>query len=226
MTQGHTNLVVLPSRGRPEKAHTALSLLREHSCISDICLAIDDDQSDLYERQDDIIYEVNPRRRMNGTLNLVATKYAKDYQSIFFLGDDHLVRTPAWDVKLFAPIKKRGYGLSYGDDLFQGQALATSLMMSTNIIEILGFMAPPALIHLYMDNFWMHIGQSLQCLDFVPDVIIEHMHYAINKSAVDSQYLEVNSAEMYAEDRKSFELYCKNHLWDDMHKIWSKLVIK
>ncbi|NCV65265.1 MAG: hypothetical protein EBW16_03430 [Burkholderiaceae bacterium] len=54
-------------------------------------------------------------------------------------------------------------------DLFQGQNLATAVMMSTNIIKALGFMAPPKLIHLYMDNFWMAIGNILDCIDYHHD---------------------------------------------------------
>ena len=44
-----------------------------------------------------VFYEVNPRLRMNGTLNLVATRYASNYKTIHFLGDDHMVRTKGWD---------------------------------------------------------------------------------------------------------------------------------
>ena len=73
----NTNLVILPTRSRPESAERCINALKEHSVISDFCIAIDDDQADLYPRLDGVIYEVNPRLRMNGTLNLVANKYAE-----------------------------------------------------------------------------------------------------------------------------------------------------
>ena len=82
----NTNLVIIPSRSRPESIDRAVKALKEHSILSDICVAIDDDQADLYPRLDDVIYEVNPRLRMNGTLNLVANKYVDDYETIFFMG--------------------------------------------------------------------------------------------------------------------------------------------
>ena len=82
----NTNLVIIPSRSRPESIDRAVKALKENSIISDICVAIDDDQADLYPRLDDVIYEVNPRLRMNGTLNLVANKYADKYETIFFMG--------------------------------------------------------------------------------------------------------------------------------------------
>jgi len=158
----NTNLVILPSRGRPESVERCVKHLKENSVISDICVAIDEDEADLYPRIDGVIYEVNERLRMNGTLNLVAYEYAGDYASTFFLGDDHVVRTPEWDLKLYAPIRQKGYGLSYGNDLLQGQNLATAVMMSNNIIRSTGYMAPKKLIHLYMDNYWMAVGKVLK----------------------------------------------------------------
>lgn len=215
----NTNLVILPSRSRPEKVAEAIELLKDNSTISDLCVAIDEDQSDLYPRIDDVIYEVNPRLRMNGTLNLVANKYADKYESIFFLGDDHRVRTPGWDEILYEPIRDRGYGLSYGNDLLQKQNLATAVMMSTNIIRILGYMAPPKLIHLYMDNFWMNLGQALKCISYKGDVVIEHMHYLAGKSEADEQYLDVNSEEMYKKDKETYVDYVQTDLKHDLEKL-------
>lgn len=215
----NTNLVILPSRSRPEKVAEAIELLKDNSTISDLCVAIDEDQSDLYPRIDGVIYEVNPRLRMNGTLNLVANKYADKYETIYFLGDDHHVKTKGWDELLYAPIKARGYGLAYGDDKLQGKNLATAVMMSTNIIRIIGYMAPPKLIHLYMDNFWMNLGQALNCLDYVPEAVIEHMHYLAGKSEQDAQYAEVNSSEMYQTDRDTYLQYVKDDLKYDLEHL-------
>ena len=215
----NTNLVILPTRSRPDKAEQAVALLKEHSRISDICVAIDDDQADLYPRIDGVIYEVNPRLRMNGTLNLVANKYADKYETIFFLGDDHNVRTEGWDEALYEPIKRRGYGLAYGNDLLQKQNLATAVMMSTNIIRIIGYMAPPKLVHLYMDNFWMNLGQALNCIDYRGNVIIEHMHYMAGKSQADEQYLDVNSKEMYENDKKTYMEYVQTDLKHDLEML-------
>lgn len=215
----NTNLVILPTRSRPDKTAEAVELLQKNSVISDICVAIDDDQSELYPRIEGVIYEVNPRLRMNGTLNLVANKYADKYETIFFLGDDHRTRTHGWDEKLYEPIKRRGYGLSYGNDLLQKQNLATAVMMSTNIIRIIGYMAPPKLIHLYMDNFWMNLGKALQCLDYVGNVTIEHMHYMAGKSEADEQYLDVNSSEMYETDKKTYLEYVQSDLKHDLEKL-------
>lgn len=215
----NTNLVIIPSRSRPHNAERAFKQLKELSTISDLMLATDDDDDSGYSALDGVIHEVNPRLRMNGTLNLLANRYAKDYETITFLGDDHMVRTQGWDEKLYAPIKEKGYGLSYGNDLFQKQNLPTAVMQSTNIIKGQGFFSPPKLIHLYMDNYWKKLGEALKALFYFDDVIIEHMHYLVGKSTVDDLYTEVNSGETYKKDHDTFYHYFQNEFVQDILKL-------
>ena len=215
----NTNLVILPTRSRPDSAERCINALKEHSTISDFIIAIDDDQSELYPRLDGVTYEVNPRLRMNGTLNLVANKYADKYETIFFLGDDHLVQTPAWDQYLAGAIAQKGYGLAYGNDLLQGVNLATAVMMSTNLIKPVGYMAPPKLIHLFMDNYWMSLGRRLGTLWYFDKVIIEHLHPVAGKVAWDDQYREANSTEVTNGDREEFIRYINEDFDTEFEKI-------
>ena len=219
----NTNLVILPTRSRPENAERCINALKEHSVMSDFCIAIDDDQADLYPRLDGVIYEVNPRLRMNGTLNLVANKYVDKYKTIYFLGDDHLVRTPNWDEYLAGAIATKGYGLAYGNDLLQGISLATAVMMSTNIIKAVGYMAPPKLVHLFMDNYWMSLGRKLGTLWYFDKVIIEHLHPVAGKVEWDEQYMEANSTEVSEGDRDEFLRYIKEDFDNEYAKITKAL---
>ena len=222
----NTNLVIIPSRSRPESIDRAVKALKENSIISDICVAIDDDQADLYPRLDGVIYEVNPRLRMNGTLNLVANKYADKYETIFFMGDDHLPSTHQWDHFLSGAIASKGYGLAYGNDLFQGKNLATAVMMSTNIIRSFGFMAPPKLVHLFMDNFWMLLGMDLDAIWYFDDVIIEHLHFLAGKSQVDAGYIENNSNEVGLADRQELARYMETDYQADLARFKESVGIK
>lgn len=222
----NTNLVIIPSRSRPESIERAVKAVKENSILSDICVAIDDDQSDLYPRLDGVIYEVNPRLRMNGTLNLVANKYADKYETIFFMGDDHLPSTHQWDHYLSEAIASKGYGLAYGNDLFQGKNLATAVMMSTNIIRSFGFMAPPKLVHLFMDNFWMLLGMDLNAIWYFDDVIIEHLHFLAGKSQVDAGYIENNSNEVGLADRQELARYMETDYQADLARFKESVGIK
>jgi hypothetical protein len=220
-----TNLVILPTRGRPGNAARCVDYLLENSSISDIVIAIDDDQEDLYPRIEGITYEVGPRMHLVKTVNKVAMKYVDQYTTMQFLGDDNVVRTKDWDVILQKPILEKGYGVSYGDDLLQGEKLATTAMISTNIIKTIGYMGPPRLKHLYVDNFWMALGNSLQCLNYIPEVIIEHLHFANGKAEKDELYEEVNSGEMYKRDRQAFLDYLTDDLKGDLEKLITQVVI-
>ena len=219
----NSNLVILPTRSRPDSAERCINALKEHSVLSDFVIAIDDDQADLYPRLDGVTYEVNPRLRMNGTLNLVANKYADKYETIFFLGDDHLVQTPNWDEYLSKAIAHKGYGLAYGNDLLQRHQLATAVMMSTNIIKAVGYMAPPKLVHLYMDNYWMILGQRLGTLWYFDNVIVEHLHPVAGKVAWDEQYREANSDEVANKDRMELHRYMEEDFATELEKITTAL---
>ena len=213
------NLIIIPSRNRVANVERVVAAIKDTAIMSHIMIGLDDDNESIYPRLDGVIYEVNPRLRMNGTLNLLSTKYAHQYQTITFMGDDHLPRTKAWDAILYKAIEERGLGFSYGNDLLQGENLPTAVMMSTNIIKVLGFMAPPQLIHMFMDNFWKDAGNRLGALFYFKDVIIEHMHAYAGKAELDEMYLSVNNEEVAGADGIAYGQYVQNSLDYDMSKI-------
>jgi hypothetical protein len=219
------NLIIIPSRDRVQNVNRAVDAIKNTATMSDIIIALDNDNDHIYPKIDGVVYKVGPRLRMNGTLNALSSRYVDKYETITFMGDDHLPRTHGWDEKLYDPISKRGYGVSYGNDLFQKQALPTAVMMSSNIIKILGFMAPPALIHMFMDNFWKRLGEELRCLDYFDDVIIEHMHAYVGKSELDEMYLSVNNPEVGSHDGQKYGEYINLQFDSDIRKIKTTLKI-
>jgi hypothetical protein len=213
------NLIIIPSRDRVNNTERAIAAIKETSVLSDIVIGLDDDNESIYPRIDGAKYEVNERLRMNGTLNLLAVKYANEYQTITFMGDDHLPRTYGWDAKLYAPIEQLGYGVSYGNDLLAKQDLPTAVMLSTNIIKTLGFMAPPKQIHMFLDNFWKSLGERLSCLFYFDDVVIEHMHAYVGKSELDDMYLSVNNPEVGSHDGEKYGEYIHGEFESDLVKL-------
>jgi hypothetical protein len=212
------NLLIVPTRSRPHNAAEFYdSFIQNTSDQTTLCFAIDSDDAQNYsERYDNVIWEVNDRKGMNGTLNLVANKYSDQYDYITFMGDDHRIRTSGWD-KIFMRHAKKNT-VSYGNDLIQGESLATAAMLDSNIIRTLGYMAPPKMKHLYLDNFWMELGRRLNTLQYYSDVIIEHMHYSVGKSNADELYEEVNSAAMNDNDKIAWEQYLMYNIADELNK--------
>jgi hypothetical protein len=105
----------------------------------------------------------------------------------------------------------------YGNDLFRGGSLPTSVFISSNIIKALGFMVPPTFKHMYCDNFWYNLGHELGCLKYFPDIIIEHMHHGNNKANMDSQYKRTEG--YLAEDGKAYLDYNENQFSKDIQKV-------
>jgi hypothetical protein len=158
------------------------------------------------------------RMGMNGTLNHWANWMAPDYDYICFMGDDHLPITAGWDTKLCEAIGKEA-GIAYGNDLLQGENLPTAVVMSSRIIRCLGFMSPPALKHLFLDNFWLAMGKALGNANYCPDVIIEHLHYINGKAAHDERYAAVNNTEIHNADEAIFAEYMASDFANDVENV-------
>lgn len=216
--------MIVPTRHRPKKVKEFYDVFVENSSISDLCFGIDDDDKSEYSELENknnikIFFDINPRIMMNGTLNLLANKYASQYEYIGFAGDDHRVKTKNWDKILVESISNIKYGIAYGNDTIQGKRLPTAVVMDSKIILTLGFMAPPKQKHLYLDNFWKDLGNSIGTLRYHPNVIIEHMHFTKGKSEKDALYAEVNDRSMYHHDRSAYIEYQKNQMQSDILKL-------
>lgn len=220
------NLVLVPTRGRPERAFALITSLKDTSTVSDILLVLDHDDEKLGEYRSipvpHIIYE--PREYLVGKLNRAALQFADKYETITFLADDQLLKTDKWDKKLKAHIDKKGYGIAYGDDTIQGERVPTSAMISTNIIKNLGWMALPTSKHLYIDNTWKIIGQALEALYYDPEVVWEHHHFLNQKAEVDESYKFSNSEERYKEDGEAFKVWLETKATEQLTKLRQELV--
>lgn len=208
-------LMIIPTRDRPDSIQEIYE--QWNAPEVDLMIGLDSDNCHLYPCIEGLNYQINPRLRMGGTLNLLANKFCHDYEYIGFMGDDHRPRTPNWANILTERIGH--LGIAYGNDGHQGGTLPTAVIMSSNIIQTLGYMSPPKLRHLYLDNSWKCWGEAINRLFYVPEVIIEHMHPAAGKGEWDAGYEEVNSVSMYAHDLKEFNEYMLNQFEKDMEKL-------
>lgn len=187
-------LIILPSRsGNSNRSRNVDRFIENWRLntegLSDLCVALDDDDHQKYPIRDGIIYEINPRIRMIPTLNLVAKKYCNEYKYIAFFGDDHIIKTK-WESEFIEFMNKTGLGICYGNDLLQGERLPTAVCLTSNIVQTLGYMVPDNLLHMYADNFWLDIGNSLSIIKYFDQVIFEHVHPDNGKAVRDEQYYD------------------------------------
>ena len=211
-------MLIVPTRKRPSACDELLTAFEETAEDADILFGIDDDDKSEYSSRVLEKASINPRLRMGGTLNLLATQNADKYEFLSFMGDDHRPRTQGWDKILSDAIGERP-GVAYGDDLLQGANLPTAVTMSAEIVRRIGYMVPPVLVHMYMDNFWRDSGVKIENLQYRADVVIEHMHYLAGKAINDLQYQEVNASHVYEKDRIAYEDYEKTQMDSDVSSV-------
>ena len=167
---------------------------------------------------EDVIVDINEvTLNVIQKINYLSLKYINDYQYIYFVGNDCVFKTKGWEDIFLNEARDKKHVVFYGDDMLQGERLATHAFISTSIIEALGFMAPKCLHHLYVDNYWMSLGKHLNCLQYFPNVILEHMHYSNNKNERDEVYSKGNS--FCSLDSEAFNLYINSEFFEDMKRI-------
>ena len=218
-------LTIIPTRGRNDNSLRLFEAINATADFTEVVFAIDSDDVETYTGLIDataglgnVKVVIADRMGMNGTLNHWALWFSPDYDYICFMGDDHLPRTGGWDTKLTEAIGTNA-GIAYGNDLLQGENLPTAVVMSSKIIRATGFMSPPNLKHLFLDNYWLAMGQALENANYLPDVIIEHLHYTNGKAEHDERYAAVNNSEMHNGDQAIFAEYLATEFSNDVENV-------
>lgn len=217
-------VVVVPSRGRPDALVDLERVFRE-TCTAQtrLMVAVDEDDPTLPSYlPESVLRTVGRHTSMVEALNHAAVDLVSGPDAPFavgFMGDDHRPRTLGWDRAYLAALVEMGTGIVYGDDLLQRQQLATQCAMTSDIVRALGFMAPPTLRHMYVDNFWMTLGAALGGLRYLPDVVVEHLHPFAGKALMDEGYVRVNTAEVYGQDQAAFDRYLRDQFPADVEKV-------
>lgn len=245
MPEGYRPLVMLvPSRGRPQNVVHLMDAWRNTaSGDARLVVAVDDDDPaiDDYKRvaqnaataawyderrpehqrlgMNFAEFVFGPRLRLGGTLNKLAGEIAPTCFAVGFLGDDHRPRSQGWDKRFMDELFGLGTGLVYGNDLYQGANLPTAVAMTSDVVTTLGYMVPPGLTHMYIDDAWKAIGQAIYRLSYLDDVIIEHLHPLANKAPWDAGYEEVNAGSMYERDRAAFMRWQATSMATDIERL-------
>jgi len=236
-------LVITPSRRRPQRLREMLdACLALSGGDTDIAVGCDDDDLDGYRElaarypgRGRVRWFGGPRTGWAGWTNRLASYYTHAdpdgdgnlprYRAFASLGDDHIPRTPGWDCLLLGAIDRMGgTGIVYGNDLFMGPSLPTAAVISADIVAALGWMCEPSLHHMFADNVWADIGHAAGCLAYVPDVVIEHVHFRAGKTPVDDVYA---TAESWTEtDRAAYLQWRERRMRQDVMRVRLKKAMR
>jgi len=210
--------IIVPSRHRPHNIKELQQSLIDTETMSRLFVVVDEDDKtlDQYLSLENNFTEVltfeRGRKGMADPLNNAARQLITDerWEYFIFVGDDHRPRTLQWDKVWRTNLDDLVTGLVYGDDLFQQEQLPTAIGMTRSIVEELNGMIPEGFAHLYLDNFWLRLGQDLNAIRYLPETVIEHLHPIAGKGDWDAGYQEVNSAEINNADSQMFHTYIQS----------------
>ncbi|MFF7329665.1 hypothetical protein [Streptomyces sp. NPDC008150] len=213
-------LVIVPTRGRPQAVPEIVQAWDDTGATADLLFCVDKDDPELAAYKalaKDLAGDARvrfvfwARKRLCGTLNQAAVKNADQYRYLAFMGDDHRPRPAAmaWDARIRECLSG-GPGIVYGNDLLQGQAMATAVAMTSDIVTTLDYMAPPQLVHLCLDLVWLDWGKGMGRITYLDDMVIEHLHPAAGKASLDAVYEDCNSPERSQADGAAYIAYRDN----------------
>lgn len=208
--------VLCPSRGNPKAALEAyLSMAQTASKPSTVFSVVVDADDPLlaeyvkafepYQHPVVMTVPAGVGGNMNKALNWAAVEVVEGgaFDDIGFIGDDHRFRTVGWDHTVGDALSRSA--IVYGNDLFQGRNLPTQVFIRSEVVRALGWFGLPGCWHLYLDNAWKALGERLDSLEYLDEVVIEHMHPVVGKGVWDENHVRVNRPEVYEHDREVFE---------------------
>lgn len=214
--------VLVPSRGRPHNMQRLIRAMQD-TCHADTQLVVGVDADDpclpiYFDVFDETEVHIQPPMRLVPWLNYLSASRVDEYRAIGHIGDDNVPRTHGWDVRIMESLDT--HNMCFGDDLDPGRvpgSLTIHAFMRSEMIRTLGYMGPPALRHMYVDPVWFAWGTATS-IEFLPDVVLEHMHYSIGGKAPRDESYEASTG-LIPEDCVAYNAYCADGLNADIVKL-------
>jgi Glycosyltransferase like family len=215
-------LVMCSSHNRPDRVQDTIKSFNETKSEGTELIIYVGENDPKIEEYRKALKELNqkhiigPYKTMVEVLNCLSCEYYPDLPYYAEVNDDHIYRTKSWDKKLIEAIdKKKGWAISYGFT----ENLPTAIMISGKLVKTLGFFLPPNFLHTFVDNYILDIGNALDLLIQVPDVVVDHMHYIFGKAELDDNYKFVSQASTLIKGEEDFRYWRENCRENDINKI-------
>jgi hypothetical protein len=161
---------------------------------------------------------VGPRQNLTKWTNVMAIESSTSFEFLASFGDDHIPETPSWDEALVEAIESHGGACMAFPADGRRDDFPEAIVISSNIVQVLGWMMEPSLTHFHVDNVWADLGKEANCIWYCPQVMVRHHHYQIDPSvARDDTYSE---AEAHGEDdHVRYELWRTQKMAQDIQKL-------
>lgn len=219
--------ILLPTRGRPQNLDRFIDATVKTAVNWRLYLRVDFDDPELdgYERvfkkwssiADKITVARGDRIRFGPSLNELAMYAEVDGMShVGMFGDDVVPIDNEWDIALTQALGDQ-MGVSYGDDGLRDKHapdLPTHYVTSIEVYRRLGYLSPPGINHLFLDNVARDIGRHLKNFVYVP-VKIRHLHPWVEGEQIhDATYAEGGrSSEIRSVDHRAYVRWGSRQDW-------------
>lgn len=92
-----------------------------------------------------------------------------------------------------------------------------AVVMSSDIVQVLGWMCEPSLSHWYCDNVWADLGRGAGCIRHLRAIAVDHVHPAAGKAPADATSRD-NGRSLDA-DRDAYWTWRRERMAADTEKI-------
>lgn len=182
----------LPTRGRPQSLQRFINAYNNTNGTSKVYVRLDNDDPSLEEYKKiklpstfELI--VGERIGLKATMEEMFHKYPNE-NWYGLAADDLIPKTQHWDQLL---VNKAGLRrIAYPNDMGKDPTLPTHPVVGGDLVRAVGWFGHPATYHFYLDNAWKFVGEKLNCITRLDNVIVEHVHYSFKKSPKDQTYLD------------------------------------
>jgi hypothetical protein len=216
--------ILLPTRGRPANLERFVNAVKDTADDWHLYLRLDNDDPEI-AAYDEVIDHYDPRISIvygervgfGPSLNELAARADRDEMThLGMFGDDVLPETPRWDSWLVDALGG-SLGIAYGDDGLRDKHnpdLPTHYITQTEVYRRLGYLAPPTIRHLFLDNVARDVGRFLGNFVFVP-VKIRHLHpWAEGEHLHDQTYMDGGrNPDVRHADRLAYIRWASNREW-------------
>lgn len=194
--------LLLPSRERLNMKFTIInSIIATADNIDNVRLYLgideDDPTRDIVKRMEkalpfikvvDLVKTPNEKANIHVMWNTCAR--ASTEEIISMIGDDMIFRTAGWDtaiIKEFEEGPKDNIKLVYCHDGHHGERLCVNAFVHRDYMKHngSGVFLREEFIANWVDNWLMQVFQALGRIKFLPDILIEHNHWAFGGRPID-----------------------------------------
>jgi hypothetical protein len=211
---------ILASRGRPESIIRFIDRWNLTLADSKVYLRLDDCDERLAEYKqlkypNNFEVVVGPRKRLVAASNEMFLRYPHETW-YGLLADDLNPKTEHWDKKLINAAGSKY--IAVANDLTSNPLKIYHPVVGGDLVRKAGWFGFPHTSHFCIELPWKYLSfHNKSLLKYLPDVIVEHVHYKYNKSNFDKTYSDSQSRR--SQDIEIWKEWRKNHYNDFLKKM-------